>query len=132
MYVTSTQNALSFMQQHQTQTNNSLAGTATAESEVFQRSLLAASLANSKKNGLKKAGNDAPPVNIGWDSHMPVVSDTVGVVCVSVWHLFSCSCCCKMAKIRYYCIFMKYTGVCRRGRDLEGQLNQDVCKIKQR
>jgi hypothetical protein len=58
-----------------TTNQNSLAGTATAESEVFQRSLLAASIANSKKNGLKKAGQDAPPVNIGWDSHMPVVSD---------------------------------------------------------
>lgn len=78
------------MQQHQTQTNNSLAGTATAESEVFQRSLLAASLANSKKNGLKKAGKDAPPVNIGWDSHMPVVSETCLVLCVTI---VSCPCC---------------------------------------
>jgi hypothetical protein len=51
--------------------------TPTAEkssSDTFQRSLLAAQLANSKKNGLKKAGADAPPVNIGWDSHNPVVS----------------------------------------------------------
>jgi len=56
-----------------------LDGTATptaekSSSDTFQRSLLAAQLANSKKNGLKKAGADAPPVNIGWDSHKPVVS----------------------------------------------------------
>ena len=52
------------------------AASSTAEkSDTFQRSLLAAQLANSsKKNGLKKAGADAPPVNIGWDSHEPVVS----------------------------------------------------------
>ena len=53
------------------------ASSATAEkttNDTFQRSLLAAQLANSKKNGLKKAGADAPPVNIGWDSHEPVVS----------------------------------------------------------
>ena len=55
--------------------NRSLDGTAspTLEKETFQRSLLAAQLANSKTNG-KKAGEDAPPVNIGWDSHKPVVS----------------------------------------------------------
>jgi hypothetical protein len=52
----------------------SLEGTAspTIEKETFQRSLLAAQLANKKTNG-KKAEN-APPVNIGWDSHKPVVS----------------------------------------------------------
>ena len=53
----------------------SLQGTAspTLESnETFQRSLLAAQLANGKKNG--KVATDAPPVNIGWDSHKPVVS----------------------------------------------------------
>jgi hypothetical protein len=27
-----------------------------------------------KKGGGKKAGEDAPPVNIGWDSHNAVVS----------------------------------------------------------
>ena len=54
--------------------NSLLDGTAspTVEKETFQRSLLAAQLANSKSNG-KKAVN-APPVNIGWDSHKPVVS----------------------------------------------------------
>jgi hypothetical protein len=50
----------------------SLSGTATAENEILHRSLLAARIANDKKNG-KKAVN-APPVNIGWDSHQPVVS----------------------------------------------------------
>mmetsp|Transcript_11683 Transcript_11683/g.28715 ORF Transcript_11683/g.28715 Transcript_11683/m.28715 type:complete len:410 (+) Transcript_11683:235-1464(+) len=52
---------------------SSLGGTAspTAETETFQRSLLAAQLANAKKNGNKTAPN-APPVNIGWDSHKPV------------------------------------------------------------
>ena len=51
-----------------------LEGTAspTVEKESFQRSLLAAQLANSKSNGKKAV--DAPPVNIGWDSHKPVVS----------------------------------------------------------
>ena len=49
----------------------SLEGTASPEvAETFQRSLLAAQLAN--KNG--KVAKDAPPVNIGWDSHKPVVS----------------------------------------------------------
>ena len=52
---------------------HSLEGTATVEGETFQRSLLAAQLANTAKNG-KKASADAPPVNIGWDSHKPVVS----------------------------------------------------------
>ena len=56
---------------------NSLDGTAsptiTEDNETFQRSLLAAQLANKKVNG-KKAGTDAPPVNIGWDSHKSVVS----------------------------------------------------------
>eukprot|EP00970_Alexandrium_tamarense_P005762 scaffold935_cov196-Alexandrium_tamarense.AAC.13 len=48
----------------------SLSGTATAvERETFQRSLLAAKLANDKVGGLKKAGEDAPPVSLGWDSH---------------------------------------------------------------
>jgi len=51
-----------------------LEGTAspTVEKESFQRSLLTAQLANSKSNGKKAV--DAPPVNIGWDSHKPVVS----------------------------------------------------------
>jgi hypothetical protein len=54
----------------------SLSGTATAvERETFQRSLLAAKLANDKVGGLKKAGEDAPPVSLGWDSHNYVVSD---------------------------------------------------------
>ena len=49
----------------------SIEGTASPEvAETFQRSLLAAQLAN--KNG--KVAKDAPPVNIGWDSHKPVVS----------------------------------------------------------
>jgi hypothetical protein len=53
-----------------------LEGTAapTVEKESFQRSLLAAQLANSKLNGKKAV--DAPPVNIGWDSHKPVVRNT--------------------------------------------------------
>jgi hypothetical protein len=53
---------------------NSLKGTASpiVEKESFQRSLLAAQLANKKTNG--KKAEDAPPVNIGWDSHKPVVS----------------------------------------------------------
>jgi hypothetical protein len=51
----------------------SLSSTATKDNETFQRSLLAAKIANDKKMG-KKAGRDAPPVNIGWDSHKPVVS----------------------------------------------------------
>ena len=61
-------------------TSTRLGGTASSATvekttnDTFQRSLLAAQLANSKKNGLKKAGADAPPVNIGWDSHEPVVS----------------------------------------------------------
>lgn len=51
----------------------SLQGTTspTVEKESFQRSLLAAQLAN-KSNGKKAV--DAPPVNIGWDSHQAVVS----------------------------------------------------------
>ncbi len=49
----------------------SLQGTATVEGETFQRSLLAAQLANTNKG---KKAVDAPPVNIGWDSHKPVVS----------------------------------------------------------
>ena len=28
-----------------------------------------------KKVEGKKAGKDAPPVNIGWDSHSPIVSE---------------------------------------------------------
>merc|ERR1719343_1014334 len=50
---------------------SSLEGTASPlmEKETFQRSLLAAQLANTNK---KKAGSDAPPVNIGWNSHKPV------------------------------------------------------------
>mmetsp|Transcript_13457 Transcript_13457/g.22127 ORF Transcript_13457/g.22127 Transcript_13457/m.22127 type:complete len:111 (+) Transcript_13457:228-560(+) len=53
--------------------SSSLQGTAspTVEKESFQRSLLAAQLAN-KSNGKKAV--DAPPVNIGWDSHQAVVS----------------------------------------------------------
>ena len=51
---------------------NSLAGTATVENETLHRSLLAARIANDGKNGKKAV--DAPPVNIGWDSHEPVVS----------------------------------------------------------
>ena len=56
-----------------TRTIVSLQGTAspTVEKESFQRSLLAAQLAN-KSNGKKAV--DAPPVNIGWDSHQAVVS----------------------------------------------------------
>ena len=64
---------------------NSLKGTAspTVEKESFQRSLLAAQLANRKTNG--KKAEDAPPVNIGWDSHKPVVSsidDDYMLICV--------------------------------------------------
>lgn len=46
----------------------------TLEKETFQRSLLAAQLANKKGVNGKTAGADAPPVNIGWDSHKSVVS----------------------------------------------------------
>ena len=65
---------------HISRAKNSLEGTAspTLEKETFQRSLLAAQLANSSKNG-KRAG-DAPPVNIGWDSHKPVVRSSFFVV----------------------------------------------------
>ena len=50
----------------------SLGGTAspTLEKEPFQRSLLAAQLANSKNAGKK----EAPAVNLGWNSHEAVVS----------------------------------------------------------
>ena len=50
--------------------------------ETFQRSLLAAQLANKRvhskdavvsKNNGKKDGTDRNPVNIGWDTHSPVV-----------------------------------------------------------
>lgn len=58
------------------QFTNSLAGTATVENETFHRSLLAARLANDANKNGKKAGENAPPVNIGWDSHRPVVSET--------------------------------------------------------
>ena len=63
--------------QQQQQQNHSLAGTATVENEAVHRSLLAARIANDQNkhnsNG-KRAGKDAPPVNIGWDSHEAVVS----------------------------------------------------------
>ena len=66
------------------QTNNSLQGTASpVEKETFQRSLLSAQLAN---NG-KKAGEDAPPVQLGWDSHQAVVSN---VDIIELVHTYFC------------------------------------------
>jgi hypothetical protein len=55
---------------------------AMVENETFQRSLLAAQIAN--RSSTKKVGGvgggdggkiDPNPVNIGWDTHKPVVSD---------------------------------------------------------
>ena len=53
---------------------NSLSGTATVENEAVHRSLLAARIANDHSKNGKRAGEDAPPVNIGWNSHEAVVS----------------------------------------------------------
>ena len=53
---------------------NSLSGTATVENEAVHRSLLAARIANDQSKNGKRAGEDAPPVNIGWNSHEAVVS----------------------------------------------------------
>ena len=39
--------------------------------EAARRTMMAARL--KAQAGGKKAGKDAPPVNIGWDSHKPVV-----------------------------------------------------------
>jgi hypothetical protein len=57
-----------------------------SSNETFQRSLLAAQLANKRvvhnskedvvqnnNHGEKKDGTDRNPVNIGWDTHSPVV-----------------------------------------------------------
>lgn len=46
--------------------------------ETARRTMMAARL--QKQEG-KKAGNDAPPVNIGWDSHKPVVCSQL-IFCV--------------------------------------------------
>jgi len=57
--------------------------------ETFQRSLLAAQLANKRvhskdvvvsKNNGKKDGTDRNPVNIGWDTHSPVVRGLIFVL----------------------------------------------------
>lgn len=73
----------------------SIEGTASPEvAETFQRSLLAAQLAN--KNG--KVAKDAPPVNIGWDSHKPVVS----LIC-----MYMC--------LGYFMFLVSGMFVCRRG-----------------
>ena len=85
--MTYAQQQLYYTQYKQYIQKNSLDGTSspsiTEDNETFQRSLLAAQLANKKLNG-KKAGTDAPPVNIGWDSHNPVVSSFVCVLCCPI------------------------------------------------
>ena len=43
-----------------------------AMQEAARRTMMAARLKAQVPQG-KKAGKDAPPVNIGWDSHKPVV-----------------------------------------------------------
>ena len=61
--------------------------------ETFQRSLLAAQLANKRahsskdvvvsKNNGKEDGTDRDPVNIGWDTHSPVVRGLIFVLIIT-------------------------------------------------
>ena len=62
--------------------------------ETFQRSLLAAQLANKRahsskdvvvsKNNGKEDGTDRNPVNIGWDTHSPVVRGLIFVLIITL------------------------------------------------
>ena len=73
--------------------------------ETARRTMMAARL--QKQEG-KKAGNDAPPVNIGWDSHKPVVCSQLFFLCLR--HYYSKSSKVAKSHILYYFFSCDFLG----------------------